>query len=292
MEYYSPLRYPGGKNKAVPLFKKVIDVNNLRGGVYVEPFAGGSSVALALLIDGYVKRVVINDADPSIYAFWFSCLNQNDLLCELINAVEISIEQRSLQKDIYQTQRNAALEGKNFDILKLGFSTFYLNRTNRSGILKGGVVGGVNQSGKYRIDARFHKEDLIRRIHQVGLLTDRIELHNQDAKQFLLNNHQKWPSNTLVYCDPPYVKKGKGLYMNFFTKENHKALSDTIFSLERLNWVITYDIDPLIADIYQNYRINKMALSYSAQTHTSKAEEFIIFSDQLIIPEHPKIVKL
>lgn len=291
MEYYSPLRYPGGKNKAVALFKKVIEANDMRNCVYVEPFAGGASVALSLLIDGYAEKAIINDADPSIYAFWFSCINNNQLFCELLKNVEISIDQWAVQKDIYQIQRLNAMEGKDYDSLLLGFATFYLNRTNRSGILKGGMIGGRSQTGNYPINARFNKQNLEQRIRQIGLLANRIELHHDDAKQLLFEHHSKWPENTLVYCDPPYVKKGKGLYMNYFTKEDHRELADTIAGMNDLKWVITYDKDPLIQEIYQAYRIKQLALSYSAQTHTSKAEEFIIFSNLLTIPEHSRIVE-
>ena len=292
MEYYSPLRYPGGKNKMVTLFKKVIDANGMRNCVYVEPFAGGASVALSLLMDGYAERVIINDADPSIYAFWFSCLNHTQRFCELLNDIEISTAQWEIQKNIYRVQREAAMKGDDCDFFQLGFSTFYLNRANRSGILKGGVIGGKEQSGKYLINARFNKTSLVQRIRQIGLLANRIELHNEDAKQFLLDNYNLWSVNTLVYCDPPYVKKGKGLYMNYFTKEDHKTLANAIAGIDGLKWVITYDVDPLITEIYQFYRVKKIVLSYSAHTHTSKAEEFIIFSDLLTIPEDARIIEV
>jgi DNA adenine methylase len=208
----------------------------------------------------------------------------------LLNNIEISVEQWETQKEIYRSQRNAALQGADFDVFKLGFATFYLNRTNRSGILKGGIIGGREQVGNFTINARFNKQSLAQRIHKIGLFAKQIELHNEDAKQFLLAHHSVWSDNTLVYCDPPYVKKGKGLYMNYFTEEDHKSLAEAIAGINGLKWVITYDVDPLISEIYQLYRMQKIALSYSAHTHASNVEEFIIFSDYLMVPDYLQLV--
>ena len=145
MKFYSPLRYPGGKKKLVNYFKEIVVKNDLCGGVYVEPFAGGASIALSLLIDGYVSKIIINDFDRSIYAFWHSILNRTEEFCKLIEETPITIEVWKKQKEI-QKEKNR------YDLLSLGFSTFFLNRTNRSGILKAGVIGGLNQNGKLMQD--------------------------------------------------------------------------------------------------------------------------------------------
>ena len=289
MKYYSPLRYPGGKNKATSLFHDIIDSNGLRNCVYVEPFAGGASVALDLLFEGYASRIVINDADPSIYAFWHSCLFHIDEFCHMMNTTDISTAQWQIQKDIYRELRKRALDGEDFDLMQLGFATFFLNRTNRSGILKGGVIGGYTQTGKYGIDARFNRKDLELRLRRVANFSNRIELHSEDAKQFLMVHSPEWPDNTLIYCDPPYVIRGKDLYMNYFKHQDHRDLADVIMHIMDKIWVTTYDVNDLISEIYQSKRIRKLILSYSAGKHTSNSEEYIIFSDNLIIPENEKI---
>lgn len=289
MKFYSPLRYPGGKAKAVSMFKETIDANCMRNCVYVEPFAGGASVALSLLFDGYAERIIINDADPSIFAFWHSCLYNVDKFCSLLNKTEISINEWEIQRNRYTILRNEALQGNPVDLVELGFATFFLNRTNRSGILKGGIIGGHRQNSRYKINARFNKVGLEERLRKVSSFKDKIELHCEDAKQFLLNNSSSWTDNTIVYCDPPYVNKGKGLYMNYFCEKDHIDLYSVISELTGLKWIVTYDIHPLIASVYSKYRIKRFALSYSAQIHNSQAEEYIIFSDNLVIPDNKKI---
>lgn len=289
MKYYSPLRYPGGKNKVVPLFKDIIDVNGLSNCVYVEPFAGGASVALALLFEGYASKIIINDADPSIFAFWHSCLNHIDDFCRLMNETEITTDQWQKQKRIYKEQRTQAMSGVDFDPMQLGFATFFLNRTNRSGILKGGIIGGHSQNGKYLIDARFNRKELEERLRRVARCSDRIELHSEDAKSFLEEHSEEWPNNTFIYCDPPYVVRGRDLYMNYFKQQDHRDLAEVILDINDKVWVTTYDVNDLILNVYEGKRIHKLVLSYSAGSHTSNSEEYIIFSDNAVIPKNEKI---
>ena len=135
---YSPLRYPGGKGKLAKFMAAIVRANRLSDGRYVEPFAGGAGIAWELLITGVVRRVLINDISPQVFAFWASVLRHTDELCRLIRDVPLSVEEWDRQKDVFRAPEDAST-------LELGFSCFYLNRTNRSGILNGGLIGGRNQ---------------------------------------------------------------------------------------------------------------------------------------------------
>ncbi len=157
--FYSPLRYPGGKTKIAPFIKELFYENNLVGMDYVEPYAGGAGAALTLLFEEYVSTITINDYDRSIYAFWHSIINNTEEFCEKISKTPIDVETWLVQKEIQKNKTNETL-------FSLGFSTFFLNRTNISGVIKGGVIGGKKQTGKYKIDARFNKSDLISKIHR------------------------------------------------------------------------------------------------------------------------------
>src|SRR3989339_1720369 len=103
MKFYSPLRYPGGKNKLAKFVALVCEKNNISGH-YIEPYAGGSSVALHLLINGYVKEITINDFDKSIYAFWHSILNDTNKFCNLIKKTPITIDEWKKQRDIQKNK--------------------------------------------------------------------------------------------------------------------------------------------------------------------------------------------
>lgn len=277
MDFLSPLRYPGGKAKLAPYIQKLLYSNNLCDGVYVEPYAGGASVALSLLFGEFVDRVIINDKDKSIYSFWYSVIHETENLCRLISDTNVNVEEWYHQKEI---QGNKDQE----DLLTLGFSTFFLNRTNRSGILKAGVIGGLNQQGNYKIDARFKKQDLIKRILQIAEYSDRIDLHNDDAVIFLKQIKNTLPEKSLLYLDPPYYVKGKGLYLNYYKDSDHQLIADTMMEFNDVKWVVTYDNVPYIENLYKKFRKSTFELNYSA-SNSGKGTELMIYSDNLMIPD-------
>lgn len=279
MDFYSPLRYPGGKGKVSAYFKEIFKENHLYDGVYIEPYAGGASVGLTLLLNEYASRIIINDIDRSIYSFWHSVLNKTDELCRLINDTLVTIENWEKQK-LIQKRKNS------FGLLKVGFSTFYLNRTNRSGILNAGVIGGKQQTGDWKIDARFNKKDLINRIQRIAQYKNKIELHNSDAVKLVSTLRKTLPAKSLFYFDPPYYVKGKDLYLNYYIDKDHQEIAEEINKVSKQKWIITYDNVKSIRKLYPAYRKVKFSLNYSAAA-PSKGEEVMIFSDNLFIAKHP-----
>ena len=271
MEFYSPLRYPGGKVRLAPYVKKVIEGNKLLDGTYIEPYVGGGGVALSLLFDEYVSKIIINDKDRSIYAFWHSVIYENNRLCEMINDANIDLENWNRQKEIQKYKADASL-------LELGFSTFFLNRTNRSGIINAGVIGGHDQQGKYKIDARFQKNDLIRKIKKIAFYATRIELHNDDALTLLENTPTD--EKTLFYFDPPYYVKGRGLYMNYYNDSDHEQIANAIFKIKDAKWILSYDNVPFIENLYKGFRNQAFELNYSAN-NSGKGKEIMFYSDNL-----------
>ena len=278
MEFLSPLRYPGGKAKVADFVQCIIRENALLNGTYVEPYVGGGSVALSLLFNECVRDIYINDKDISIYAFWHSILHESEAFCKLIKDTPINIETWHKLKEIQSNKDNV-------DLLSLGFSTFFLNRTNRSGILKAGVIGGYNQTGNYKIDARFNKEDLIKRIQRIASFADRIHLTNEDAVNLVQRLKTELNHNTLFYLDPPYYIKGKGLYMNYYNDNDHQDIAKIIDEIQNHKWIISYDNVPFIANLYSKYRQKTFELNYSA-SNSGRGKEIMIFSDNLVIPNH------
>lgn len=274
-EYNSPLRYPGGKGKVADYFKQIIRDNLLYDGVYVEPYAGGASVALTLLFNEFVSKVIINDIDRSIYSFWYSVLNKTEEFCQLIEKTPITMK-------TWKAQHKIQKEKKEHELLTLGFSTFFLNRTNRSGIINGGVIGGQDQTGKWKIDARYNKPALIDRIKRIAQYKNRIEIHNEDAIRLLKKIQNKLPDKTLIYFDPPYYVKGENLYLNFYKSQDHANIASAISKLIKHKWIVTYDNVAPIRNLYEEYRKRKFNLNYSA-AEASKGEEVMIFSKSLYI---------
>ncbi|HTX35995.1 MAG TPA: DNA adenine methylase [Bryobacteraceae bacterium] len=275
--HYTPLRYPGGKGKLAPYIKQVIKENGLLDGEYVEPYAGGAAVALELLFHEYVSHIHINDVSRPIYAFWNSVLNHTDRLCQLIRDTPLDLRAWDVQKRAFAAADSA-------DDVALGFATFYLNRTNRSGILNGGAIGGRDQTGPWKIDARFSREELIFRVESIAKMGGRISLSGLDALEFLRAGLRAWPAKTLIYLDPPYYTKGRDLYYDFYQHEDHvKVAAFAVTKLVRQRWIVSYDNEAAIRDLYKGHQTISYSLGYSARDAREGAE-VMFFSDSLHVP--------
>ena len=273
--HFSPLRYPGGKGKLARFVADVIRMNGLQDGSYVEPYAGGAGVAFELLLTGVVRRIAINDLNRPIYAFWHAVLNNTDGLVNLIRATEVTMEVRERAKRIFMQSADTSLE--------LAFATFFLNRTNRSGILNGGPIGGVEQQGSWKIDARYNKDALIERIHKIARMRKYVLLTNMDAVDFLSNTATSWPKKTLVYLDPPYHDKGRDLYYNFYQHDDHANVAFATHNLTGVKWIVSYDDVEPIHDLYRESSCLRYTIGYSARDR-SRGAEAMFFSPRLVIP--------
>jgi DNA adenine methylase len=267
---YSPLRYPGGKTQLALFVEDLIKQNELENGTYVEPFAGGAGIAWHLLRHHVVERVVINDISKSIYSFWEAVLNDTESLCQLIEETPVTIEEWYRQKEIQKLQ----IVG-----LELAFSTLFLNRVNRSGIINAGVIGGKAQAGKYKLDCRFKKQVLIDKISIIAQFSENITLTRMDAGVFLETIVSDLDDRTLVNIDPPYYNKGKELYQNFYEPDDHEELAKIIMKIQQ-PWMLTYDNTPEIFHLYRHRNPLSFCLNYSAQLKR-KGSELVIFSPLL-----------
>lgn len=275
MKYSTPLRYPGGKSKLANFIRLVFKENNCISDHYIEPYAGGAGVAFHLLFGGYVSHIHINDINKSIYAFWQSVLEDTDNLCRLIYDTSVNIENWLKQKQVQ-------LHPEQCSTLEIGFSTFFLNRTNRSGIINGGVIGGKNQDGFWKLDARYNKTSLISRIERISRFGDSVTIYNQDAAEFITTAIPTLPLQSIIYMDPPYYTKGSDLYENHYKYSDHLTISKLANDI-RQKWIVSYDDTPEVRDMYEQYRNMPYKLSYSAADRY-KGSEIMFFSDNLIIP--------
>lgn len=271
----TPLRYPGGKSQLTPFVVKVLRANNLFYGSYAEPFAGGCGIAWTLLLNRYVTEIYINDIDRSIHAFWASALKETDALCERIETTPVTIEEWHRQKEIQRASRPKRLD--------LGFSTLFLNRTNRSGILKGGVIGGLQQNGNYKLDCRFNRKDLIGKLRRIAHYKDSVHLFCMDAEQFIRHELPKMERNALVNIDPPYYRAGPELYTRFYEHDDHVNLAKAVSAIKQ-RWMVTYDDSPEIRNIYRKYPMRTQELTYYAQVKRTGVE-LLILDPKLKLPD-------
>ncbi|MCW5724931.1 MAG: DNA adenine methylase [Maricaulaceae bacterium] len=278
MVHFTPLRYPGGKGKLAGYVKEIIRANKLFDGEYVEPYAGGAAIALELLLQEYVSRIHINDLSRPVYSFWKAVLNDTDELCRLIKNTPLTVASWDQQKRIFANPTDHSY-------VQLGFATFFLNRTNRSGILNGGIIGGRTQTGPWKIDARYNADELMFRIESIAKLRQKIKLTQNDALTLLRQGLQEWGANTLIYLDPPYFEQGRQLYYDYYKPDDHAALAAFIdANMRDRSWIVSYDNVPPIKNLYSRFRGIVYNVGYSAR-EVRVGKEVMFFAPGMIIPE-------
>jgi DNA adenine methylase len=274
----SPLRYPGGKAVLSDFLGETIAANGIERCTYFEPYAGGAGAAINLLLGGNVERIILNDADRSIWAFWHSILYRTDEFIDLVSSTNVTVAEWRLQREIYRSKTHSTL--------KLGFAAFFLNRCNRSGILtNGSVIGGLDQSGEWKIDARFNPAELIRRIELIAAFKEQITVCHLDAIEFLRLNVLRHSNRArfFVYLDPPYYVKGGRLYLNYYDHRDHENLARFLRRIRNVRWLVTYDDAPEIRQIYDWRDPRSFNLRYSAGLN-KQGMELMISSRGMHLP--------
>lgn len=275
MRYISPLRYPGGKGKLGPYFARLLAGQRVTITTYAEPYAGGAGAGLFLLVHGHIDRLLINDLNPGIAAFWRSVLNDTDAFIELIRNCEVSLDAWHHHRSVYVNQNGRS-------DLEIGFSTFFLNRCNRSGILTARPIGGLDQAGTWKIGARFNRENLIERVRYLGAFASKISVSEEPAQAFLAMIARR-RNPVLLYVDPPYLGKGDDLYMSDHSWVDQEQLANALRKM-RHPWILTYDFDERIRALYPQNRCLEYSISHTAQKQRV-GREFMLFSDGLQIED-------
>lgn len=281
----SPFRYPGGKTQLTEFVKHTLSINNIVNGTYCEPFCGGAGLSLALLFSNTVSNLLLNDIDVSIYSVWYAILNETRKLIAKIDSTNVTIEEWRNQKEIFDSRKSDTEYS-----FELAFATFFLNRTNHSGIIAGGPIGGQEQRAKNKISCRFNKQSLTQKILNIADKKKHIYLYNLDAIVFIDThisiNKQK---DLFIFFDPPYFKQGKNLYTNFYTEDDHLELSKKITMLHDHYWVTTYDVDPFIKKIYASCNDKEYALQYSAN-RVRRETEYLFHNNKTKVESWDKVI--
>lgn len=276
MSNKTPLRYPGGKQKLAPFLIEILKENQLVGCEYIEPYAGGAGAALELLLTKYVSKIHLNDCSLPVYSFWKAILSHPEEFCRKISKTSLTVDEWKVQREIVRNPSSHST----FD---LGFATFYLNRCNRSGVLSGGIIGGLAQDGTWKMDARFRRADLIKRIEAIAAHKKLIKLTNKDAEKYISEDLPEITAKSLIYYDPPYYEKAAGLYLNSYQKADHERIAKAIQKRTAKYWVLSYDAAPEILKLYPNRNQFIYNLQYNASA-VYKGREVFIFSDKTKIP--------
>lgn len=276
----SPLRYPGSKASLTDYIASVIEANLLSGCTIIEPYAGSATVSLEMLSRGFVQHAILIERDPLLYGFWYSVFNDVDNLVNDIFEIDVSL---NTWIDFQKYRNTTNLD--DYLLLELGVAGLFFNRTNFSGILGAGPIGGANQDSKYKINCRFKKEKIIQQIRTISLLKDKVEVVFGDALTYLkTQEHEIGNSFSFLYIDPPYYNQGKKLYRYWYEDSNHKELADYLGRLET-PWLVSYDDHPKIREYYEESAMQELFIDYTARV--SRQGEELLISNIIIPPPIP-----
>jgi len=224
-----------------------LTVNSLRPSLYIEPFAGGASVALGLLQKGLVEQVILSDIDPWIASFWQTVFWDTEWLIEKIRKTPVTLDEwKRLKQSQPQSVRQQA------------WTCLFLNRTSFSGILRPevGPLGGKAQASPYKIDCRFPRQTLIKRIQQIATFRDKVyavwNLSWEDTFARIAEKQREGelPTNgVFYYLDPPFFEKAEALYRYYFRRSDHERLRDALLNLEQ-KWLLSYDSAEQVETLY------------------------------------------
>lgn len=253
----SPLRYPGGKIKMLPLLFQSLNKENLQ--TFVEPFAGGAGAGLALLEANQIQNYILNDVDYGIYALFQTIKTCPNVLIEKIkNFASLN------HNDFFEAKAKIQNQYIGCDLTEAAWSLLIANRLSYSGIIKANPLGGKNGTQEQLL-SRWNPAELIQRIKVIHSLSHRITVLNSDAKDVIEEYY--WSPHTTIFIDPPYYKKGKQLYTHYYNESEHNNLEELLFSLSAgcpgADILLTYDNETFIKDLYWWAPSSKINLHYS-----------------------------
>lgn len=272
----NPLRYPGAKGKLVDYVAVVLEENLLAGCTIHEPFGGSAAVSLDLLSRGFATKAIIVERDPLVFSFWRMVFEDADRLCQDIEELAVNMGTWHALDHLRMIDRPTQ------SILpSLALAGLFYNRTNYSGIVGAGPIGGQSQTSDYKIDCRFNKAAVVASIRWYSELKGRVEVVFDDAMMYLRRNQESLESGFhFVYLDPPYYGHGKKYYRYHYGHGQHAELARFLVR-RKFPWLLSYDDHPVIREMYGKLDRYVIYMDYSART-SRRAKELLV--SNLVIP--------
>ncbi|KQY83610.1 hypothetical protein ASD24_29680 [Paenibacillus sp. Root52] len=242
----SPLRYPGGKGKIAD--RLLLSMRPEQLETLISVFAGGASVELALLEAKQIKNLILNDLDYGIFSLFTLIKYQPEDLIQRLKSSDPNHDDFFINREIIKN------DYKGMDVMDAAWAMLIVNRLAYSGIYSANPLGG-RKGTKEQLLSRFNRDALCKRITQIHQMSERIQVHQQNAVEFI--EEHMWHDHSTIYIDPPYYQQGHALYRHFYTEERHIEVAELIDSIyeefPNVDFIVTYDNHSFIRDLYYKY---------------------------------------
>lgn len=251
----SPLRYPGGKTRAIDILYSYVIKYFPDKKTILSPFFGGGSFELFMTTKGYTIKA--NDLFVPLYNFWMAKqIDCDKLIVKIKEKIPVTKERFHMYREKIMTEK---------DIFDMASSYFIINRSSFSGAtLCGGFSG---QAAEKRMT-----ESSITKLKVCDV--SKVSFTNLDCNTFLENNPENIDS--LIYADPPYYidtyiyGKNGDMHESF----NHVKFAETI--KKRKDWIISYNDCEYVRNLYSDCRIFEVKWSYGMNVSKSSSEILIL----------------
>jgi DNA adenine methylase len=272
------LRYPGGKTNVVGQITSRLQA--MFAGLspsaeYREPFIGSGAVAISLL-QRQPGPAWINDRDPAMAALWDSVINRSDSLKLLVTLFSdiINVNYFYYYKKYLCSIVNPE-DLQRFDPGWVALAKLAVHQMSFSGLgtCAGGPLGGRSQRGQSRVYSRYNAELLCTKIDSCRDILSTVPLRNGICT--CLDFEELFsPGEAVIYLDPPYYEAGPELYQHSFHHNDHVRLAG-LLRKETRPWLLSYDANPAILDLYSWARIEEIEVPYPINGCEKKVELLI-----------------
>ena len=228
----SPLRYPGGKSRAL---KKILPLIPNEFSEYREPFLGGGSVFVALKQQNPNLLCRVSDLNRDVSSFWITLKNHPDILTRAIKEIKNNCKDG---KSLYSKLATAKPQG----ILGRALRFYIMNRITYSGTVDS---GGYSSESFYKRFTHSRIEGLL----PLAEILKNVEVTNESYERLLFEKGK----DVFIFLDPPYWKQRnfplygkKGDLNKFF---NHEQFAINVKKCKH-KWLITCDDSDLIRTLF------------------------------------------
>jgi DNA adenine methylase len=271
----SPLRYAGSKRKLFNYLERVLTHNKFLPQVLVEPFVGGGNIFLNFLSHHEGSTAVIADKDELVYSFWKTLFSDPKYLVNFIRKAKVNLK-------TFDYYRYISSHSTGFSRRQLAETCLFLNRTSFSGILNdsAGPIGGREQKSIYKINCRFGRKNLIKKIKNISAFKNRVVILPyswEETLKYVATKIEYKNASLLFYLDPPFYKKADQLYRYHFDDITHKNLRDRLVKLE-YPWILSYDRVKEIQNLYSAFTRINISMPYSINSPAKRLEKELIIT--------------